>query len=322
MASRSRRLILVASFLLWPLCAAAQSWPVKPIRVITGYAAGASVDITCRVAMDALSAELGQPIIIENRPGNASIIGSQAAAHTTPDGYNFLCGAASGLVTNAFTFKSLPYNPEKDFVPVGLIGTNPFFILVSPSVPAKTLPELIALDKAKPGSLSFASDGTKNFSGLVGAFLNKRAGTHFIQVSYTSMAQGLQDAMAGRIQIIMQPPATARQYIESGKLRPIAVSSLQPAAGFESVPPVADSFPGFEFVGWVCLVAPAGTPADIIRRMNKGLTAALAKEVVIKRLATLGMTAKSSSPEQAAAFIAAERKRWAEVMRAINFKPD
>jgi tripartite-type tricarboxylate transporter receptor subunit TctC len=262
-------------------------------------------------------------VTIENRAGNASIMGAQAAARSDPDGYNFFCGATSAIVTNPLTFKRLPYDPEKDFVPVGLVGTNPFFILVNPEVPVKTLSDLIALDKASPGRLSFASDGTKNFTGLIGTWLNKLAGTTFVQVPYSTMAQGLQDTIAGRTQIIMQPAATARQYIANGQLRPLAVTSPRPDPAFASVPPVATTFPGFEFVGWVALFAPTGTPDPVVRQFNRALNEAVKDPAVIERLRTLGMTASEpGSPEQLGAFIKAERERWTTLMRAIGFEPD
>jgi tripartite-type tricarboxylate transporter receptor subunit TctC len=315
--------LLLAALLFAPVLASAETWPTKPVHVFNGYSPGASVDLTCRVALNALSPILGQPVVLENRPGNASILGAQAAARADADGYNYFCSATSAIVTNPLTFKKLPYDPEKDFVPVGMVGTNPFFILVNPQVPAKTLPELIALDKAKPGTLSFASDGTKNFTGLIGTWLNKLGGTNFVQVPYSAMSQGLQDTIAGRTQIIMQPAATARQYIASGQLRAIAVTSLRPAEGFESVPPVAATFPGFEFVGWVGVFAPTGTPDAVVQRLNGALGDAVKDAAVVQRLQALGMTASEPvSPPQMAAFIKAERERWTHLMREINFVPD
>jgi tripartite-type tricarboxylate transporter receptor subunit TctC len=204
-----------------------------------------------------------------------------------------------------------------------MIGTDPFFILVNPKVPAKTLPELIALDKAAPGTLSFASDGTKNFSGLIGTWLNKLGGTNFVQVPYSTMAQGLQDTIAGSMQIIIQPAATVRQYIASGQLRPIAVTSSRRMEGFESVPPVAETFPDFEFVGWVGLFAPAGTPGAVVREINRALGIVVKETSVVQQLQSLGMTASDAAPpEIMAAFINSERVRWSHLMREIHFEPD
>ncbi len=327
MLTRLRRSLLLV-LLLASVEASAQtpaqpsSWPEKPLRVINGYAPGASVDVTCRVLINALTPILGQPVVIENRPGNASIIGAQAAARAEPNGYNFFCTAASSIVTNVFTFKNLPYDPRKDFVPVGMVGTNPFFVLVNPSVPAKTVPDLIALDKAKRGSLSFATDGTKNFTGLIGSFINKLAGSQFVQVPYSAMAQGLQDTIAGRTQFILQPAATARQFIESGQLRPVGISSLQSDPNFPSVPPIADTFPGFEFVGWVGIFAPRGTPDAVVQQLNKAMAVALKDPAVIKQLATLGMTATPGTQDEMRKFINAEYARWSTLMSEIRFVAD
>jgi tripartite-type tricarboxylate transporter receptor subunit TctC len=315
--------VLLLGILVGLTPAFADSWPTKPLRIFNGYSPGGSVDLTCRAALGALQPILGQPALTENKPGNAGIVAAVTAAHSAPDGYNYFCAAASSIVTNPLTFKDLPYNPASDFVPVGMIGTNPFFIMVNPKVKANTLQELIALDKAKPGSMVFVSDGTKNFSGLVGSWLNKLAGTKFVQVPYSTMTQGLEDTVAGRTQIIMQPPATARQFIESGQLRPLAVTSLKPAEGFESVPPVANILPGFEFVGWVGVFAPKGTPPEAIKNLNHALNQAIKDPVVIQRLKALGMTAaKPGTPEQMADFVTKENVRWTHLIKAIGFQPD
>ncbi len=314
---------LFLSVLVGSISVLADSWPSRPLRVFNGYAPGGSVDLTCRAGLDGLKSVLGQPALTENKPGNASVIAAQAAARAEPDGYNFFCAAASAIVTNPLTFPDLPYDPARDFVPVGMIGTNPFFIMVNPQVKANTLSELIALDKAEPGSLVFVSDGTRNFTGLIGSWLNKLAGTKFVQVPYSTMPQGIEDTVAGRTQIIMQPLATARQFIENGQLRPLAVTSREPVKGFESIPPVANLFPGFEFVGWVGLFAPKGTSPEVIDRLSQAIGTVVKDPAVIERLGSLGMSASDlGTAKQMAEFVQQETARWTKIVKTIDAQPD
>ena len=238
--------------------AQAQSWPARPLRVVVSQAAGGTPDILCRMIMERLSRAIGQQIVVENRPGGGNVIGATAAARSEPDGYNFFFATAAALATNPYTFKSLPYDAQKDFVPVSMIAQGVFVVLAHPDVPAKTLPELIALAKAAPGKLMYATDGPKNFSGIITAWLNKLGGVEIPQVPYSTMPQGVQDALAGRIQLIVLAVPSAAGPVATGKLRPLAVTSAQRIPGYESVPTVAETFAGFNFTGWMVLVAPTG----------------------------------------------------------------
>jgi tripartite-type tricarboxylate transporter receptor subunit TctC len=299
------------------------NWPTKPIRVVIGYAPGAAPDIVCRTVMGYLARHLGQQILIDNRPGSANMVAAQAAAHAPADGYNYYFATAVAPVTNKLTFKKLPYDPEKDFLPVAIVGTNPFFILVNPSVPATTLTELFALDKAHPGQLSFASEGPKNFSGLLGQFLNKLSGASILHVPYTVMPQGVQDTIAGRTQIVMLAVAAARPFIQGGQLRPLAISTARRIVGFEYVPPVAETFPGFDFYGWFSVFAPANTPAEPIQRMNRALDAVLKEPEMVQRLLEMGVTTEgASTPEGLTALVLAERKRWGQVFKDVGIEPE
>ena len=254
--------LLTLPFVTFSTSSHAQSWPAQPLHVIVSQAAGGTPDIICRIVMDRLSRAIGQPIVVENRPGGGNVIGAQAVAHAKPDGYTLFFATAAALVTNPYTFKSLPYDPLKDFVPVSMVAEGVFLVLAYPGVPATTLPELFALAKADPGKLSFATDGPKNFSGMIAAWLNKLGGTQIPQIPYSAMPQGIQDTIAGRVQLTVLAVPSARGAIESGKLRAIAVTSSQRLPGYDNVPTVAETFPGFNFTGWMVLVTPAGTPAE------------------------------------------------------------
>jgi tripartite-type tricarboxylate transporter receptor subunit TctC len=303
--------------------ALAQNWPTRPLRVIVSQAAGGTPDIICRLITERLARSLGQQIVVENRPGGANIVGAQAAANAPGDGYTFFFATAAALVTNPHTFKSLPYDPVRDFVPVAKLVRGPFFVLVHPSVPANSLRELIALEKAQPGNLAFATDGPRNFSGMIAAWLNKLGGVSIVQVPYTTMPQGVQDALANRVQLIILAIPSAAPLVQRGALRALAVTSAQIAPGYESTPPVGETFPGFDFNGWFAMVAPAGTPPDIVARMNKEIGLVLADSEMAGRLREIGFYTEGPEPPQAAVdFIAKERASWGRVVREIGLQPE
>lgn len=301
----------------------AQSWPSKPIKVIVTQAAGGAPDVLCRLVMEKVTDGLKQSLIVENRPGAGNIIGMQAAARSEPDGYTFLWSTAAALISNPHTFKTLPYDPLKDFAPVGKIADGPFMILANPNVPAKTLPELFTLAKAKPESLIFATDGAKNFSGMMAAWLNKLAGTQIRQVTYATMPQGIQDTISGQVQLAILAIPVAAPQVAKGNLRALAISAPQAAPGYENVPPVANTFPGFNLQGWMALMAPAGTPTAIVARMNQELDKVLKSPEINKRLSTIGFyTTGAGTPAALTAFIRDEHAVWGKIVREIGLQAE
>jgi tripartite-type tricarboxylate transporter receptor subunit TctC len=316
------RALILLFLLTLPAGVQAQNWPDRPIRFIVTQSAGGTPDIIARLIGEKLGKALGQQVVVENRPGAGNVIGAQAVARAAPDGYTFLFATAAALVTNPHTFKSLPYDADKDFVPVGFVARAPFFVMVHPSVEAKTLPDLIALEKAKPGTLSVATDGQRNFSGMLTAWLGKLGGVSFTQVPYTAMPQGIQDAVAGRVQVVILASASAAPFMARGQLNAIAGSAAAKVPGFEKVAPVAATYPGFDFIGWFVLVAPAGTPDAIVRKLANEVNRILKTPEVIERLASDGSIPQGSTPEEFAKFIAGEQKRWGAVVKAANIKPE
>jgi tripartite-type tricarboxylate transporter receptor subunit TctC len=303
--------------------AQAQNWPDRPIRFVVTQAAGGTPDIIARLIAEKLGKALGQQVVVENRPGAGNVIGAQAVARSAPDGYTFLFATAAALVTNPHTFKSLPYDAEKDFVPVGFVARAPFFVMVHPDVAAKTLPELIALEKAKPGSLSVATDGQRNFSGMLTSWLSKLGGVNFTQVPYTAMPQGIQDTVAGRVQVVILASASAGPFMARGQLKAVAGSAAEKVPGFESVAPVAATYPGFDFIGWFVIAAPAGTPDTIVRKLNKELDAALKDPEVIDRMQKAGFyNDGAGTPEQTAAFIRDQYGAWGRVVKEIGLEKE
>jgi len=314
---------LLAALAFAAATADAQPWPARPIRVFVSQAAGGTPDIICRLVAGRMSRALGQQIVVDNRPGSGNIIGAQAAARATPDGYNFFCATAAPLVSNPYTFKSLPYDPVRDFVPVGMIAKISFTLLAHPSVPARTLAELIALDKAQPGKLAFATDGPRNFSGMIAAWLNTLAGTRILHVPYAIMPIGIQDTLAGRTQLVILAVPSAAPFMKRGDLRALAVSSAQRIPGFENIPPIAETFPGFDFIGWFAMVAPAGTPPAVVQRVNAELDRALKDPEIVQRLREIGFyTDGAETPKALNDFLRAERERWSKVVREIGIEPE
>ncbi len=317
------RTLLLVTLLGAAMQAVAQSWPNKPVKLIVSQAAGGAPDIVARLVSDRLSRMWAQQVLVENRPGSGNIIGAQLAARAAPDGYTLFFATAAALVTNPYTFKTLPYDPARDFVPVGMVGKAPFFVLVHPSVPAKTLSELIALEKSQPGKLTYATDGPRNFSGLVAAWLNKLGGVNILQVPYATMPQGVQDTVAGRTQVVILAIPVAAPQIQRGALRPLAFTSAKRAPGYEDVPTVAETFSGFDFVGWFAFVAPAGTPQDVIRRVNRDLDTVLKDPEIVQRLRGMGIfTDGADTPEGTGAFVRAELATWGKVVREIGLQPE
>jgi tripartite-type tricarboxylate transporter receptor subunit TctC len=301
----------------------AQSWPTKPVRIIVSLAAGGTPDIICRLVADRLSVALGQQVVIENRPGGGNIVGAQVAAHAAPDGYTLFFATAAALVTNPFTYKTLPYDPLKDFVPVSMVAKGPFFVLAHPSVPVKDLAELIAFDKANPGKLAFATDGPRNLSGILAAWLNKLGGSTILQVPYAAMPQGVQDALAGRVQLIVLAVPSAAQHIASGGLRPLATSSAERLSNYPQVPAIAETFAGVEFIGWFVLAAPAGTPDEIVMRVNREMDAILKNPQISGKLADLGFfTTGADTPDAVRAYVRAQHDLWGRLTRDIGLQPE
>ena len=301
----------------------AQSWPSQPIKIIVSQAAGGTPDILCRLVMGMVEKTIGQSIVVENKPGAGNTIAAQAAARAAPDGYTLFWATGAALVTNPHTFKTLPYNPQKDFAPVGKVADGPFVLLAHPSVPARTLPELIAYSKANPGKLSIATDGPRNFSGLLAAWISKLGGVDFNMVPYNAMPQGIQDTLAGRVQLIILAIPSASSFMKDKMLVPIAISTKARAPGYEEITPFAETFPGFDFSGWMSVVAPAGTPDDIVQKLNRAMDGVLKQPEVIAKLREIGFyTTGAGTTAELAAFFASQYDAFGRVVRDIGLQPE
>jgi len=303
--------------------AAADTWPDRPIKIIVSQAAGGTPDIICRIISDKLSDLLGQRVVVENRPGGANVVGAQAAAHAAPDGYTLFFATAAALVSNPHTYKTLPYDPVKDFVAVSMVAKNPFLILANPSVPANNLSELVAYDKANPGKLIFATDGQRNFSGILATWLNKVSGANILQVPYATMPQGVQDTLAGRTQLTILAIPSAAPHVSRGALKPLAISWTKRLPLYPQVQSISETFPGVELTGWFVIVAPADTPADIVTRLNQEMDKVLKTPEMVQKLADLGFyTEGAETPQATSAFVKAQYELWAKIVRDIGLQPE
>jgi tripartite-type tricarboxylate transporter receptor subunit TctC len=302
--------------------AQAQPWPNKPVRIILSQAPGTSPDIAARLITDRLGRLWGQGVVIDNRAGGQNVIGAVAAAHAAPDGYTFFFATTAAIVTNPLTFKTLPYDPPKDFESVAMIAKSPMVVAVSSSVPAKNLQELVALDKAKPGTISTAHEGPRTFSGMMSEALNHATGMKTLLVPYNGATAAIQDTVGGRTQVVLLSSASVVPFIKRGDLRPIAVTASKRVVGFEDVPTLAESYPGFEYVGWFALLAPAGTPKDIVARVNRDVNTAMADPALAPKLRDLGLIIDTGDPAYLDGFLSAERVRWSKLIKEIGLQPE
>lgn len=309
--------------LLLPLAGAlraqAPTWPQRPVRFILSQPAGAGPDILARYIGEQLARLWNQGVVVENRPGGQNVIGAQAAARSAADGYTFYYATTAAMVTNAFTFKALPYDPVKDFAPVRLVGRSPFVIATTSAAPFKDLAQALAAAKAQPGTVTIGTEGPKTFSGMLADSVAVKGGVKLNHVSYTKGPEAIQDLIGGRIQLVCLPDAALTAFIKSGQLRALAISTAQRQPDMPNVPALAETFPGFEYTGWNGLFAPVGTPADVVARVNRDLETVLRQPEVAQRLQALGSLAepKMSVPEFEA-FMRGEHERWREVIKSLG----
>lgn len=299
----------------------AQTWPAKPVRVIVALSAGSPTDIVGRMVADHLSRAFGQPFIVDNRPGGDGFIGATAAARAAPDGYTLFLATQSTLAIPLFTMASLPYNPERDFAPIAmLVDRAPSVIAVYPGLPAKSIAELIALAKAQPGKLSFSN--AISVTRMMGQYFNKLAGVDMQDISYKDTGQMIQDTMSGRVPIMIASMPAIDQFVRAGKLRVLGITTEKRFPGMEDIPAIAETLPGYDITGWVVLVAPTGTPTEIVSRLNRATDTFFKDPEVHKRLGSFGWAGSGAlAPERLVEFIRLQRERWRNITTAIGVKP-
>jgi len=286
------------------------AWPTKPIKILVGYAPGGSTDVTARIIGQALSERLGQPVIIENRPGAAGNIAAEAAARADPDGYTLTMSTSSTFATNPSLYKSLPFDVEADFAPIALTAFIPNLLVVNPSVPANTIAELIAYLKANPEKVNFGSSGNGSSQHISAALFNSLAGVQMAHISYRGGAPAVNDLLGGQVQVIFAPLVEVLQQVRADKLRALGITTAKRSPLLPDVPTIAETLPGYEVRLWNGLFAPAKTPPEIIERINRAAIDALRSSEVKAKLAEQGSEPVGNTPEEFKAFIAAELVKW------------
>ena len=315
-------LAIVAWSVIAPGTSSAQSYPSKPIRLIVPFAAGGPIDVMGRLVAQSLSSALGQQVVVDNRPGASGAIGTRAAASAEPDGYTLLIGSVTTFATGPLLAKNLGYDPLKDFVPVALIASTPFALVVAPSLPADTPSELIAYARANPGKLNFGTPvGT--LAHLTGELFRIKAGIDVVVIPYKGAATAVTDLIGGQVDMTFEPTSVLVAHIHDAKMRPLAVTSAARIAQLPDVPTMIESgLKDFTSYSWTGLVAPAGTPAPIVERLNAAINQGLKSPDMTSNLGRLGAQTRVGSPRDFAAFIAEETQKWGTIVTSAGVKLD
>jgi tripartite-type tricarboxylate transporter receptor subunit TctC len=301
--------------------AAALDYPAQPVRILVGFAPGGTTDVIARLIGQYLSERLGQPFVVENRPGAGTNIATEEVLRARPDGHTLLLVTVSNAI-NASLFKDISFNFLRDAAPVAGIMQVPNVVVVNPAVPVKTLPEFIAYAKANPGKIAMASGGVGSSSHMSGALFCMMAGIDLVHVPYRGEAPALTDMVSGQTQVMFDLLSASIGFIRDGKLRPLAVTSAARSQALPEMPTVADFLPGYEATSFEGLAAPKGTPQDIVDRLNKAVTAALADATFRARMVDLGGQTIAGSPGDFGKLVAHDTEKWAQVIKFANVKPE
>jgi len=322
--TRNARAAAAALFtLLFGSFASAADYPTRPVSLVVAFTPGGPSDVLARIVGKKLEVLLKQPFVIENRPGAGGNIAAESVARAAPDGYTLLNGNNSILATNASLYKKIAYDAEKDFAPISLLGLQPNILVVNPQVPARTMADLVALAKQNPGKLNFASSGYGAAAHLAGELFKTEAQIDIVHVAYKGAAPALQDVIAGHVQMMFATSASVIGHIKSGALRPLAVTTLKRTPLLPDVATVDElGIKGFDATTWHGLVAPAGTPKEIIATLQAATMDALKDTDVRQQLENLGVDVAGSTPEEFAAYIRSETPKWTAVVKASGAKLD
>ena len=307
--------VVIAAFLMLGAMAFAQTYPTKPVRFIVPFAAGGSADIVARIIAPKLGEQLGQTIVIDNRPGASAIIGVEAGAKAPPDGYTVTLGGFSSHVINAFLFPKLPYDPVRDFVAITVLTRIPNLLSAHPSVPVKTMRELIALAKAHPGQITYASSGSGSSQHLSGVLLQKLAGISITHVPYRSGAPAVTDLLGGHVATMFATMPSVAPHVRSGRLRALGVTSATRSPALPDVPAIGETVKGYDIATYYSAHVPAGTSKEIVARLYAAFAKVLLAPDIKERLAADGAEAVANTPDEFAAQLKAELVRWGPLIR-------
>ena len=321
MKTAFRTVLAAAGILLGPCLAHAASWPERPVTLVVPFTAGTTSDVVARALGEYLGEKLGQSVVIENRGGAGGNIAAGAVARAEPNGYTLVLATTGQAATNKLMYREMSYDPQKDFVPVVLMGKSPVIITAGQESPAKTLPDAIAYAKANPGKLSVGFPGNGTLGHITGILLQQRAGIEVNQAQYRGTTQIMTDLMGGHIDLAMDSMGGYVPNVQEGKLRALAIAGSRRWSGLPDVPTVAESgLPGFEATVWYAVLAPAGTPDDIVRKLNAAANAFLETPQAKDMFTKLGIERAGGTPDDLKAFIASEIEKWEPVIKSANIK--
>jgi tripartite-type tricarboxylate transporter receptor subunit TctC len=314
-----RRMALAFALQCLMASALAADYPTKPIRLVVPYAPGGGADSVARIVARKVSENIGQPIVIDNKGGAGSILGTEIVAKAEPDGYTLLLGQSGPISINPAVYKTLPYDPVKDFAPVAMTTNYPYILVVNADLPVKSLQELVALAKSKPGTMNYGSTGVGAANHLVAELFNAKAGLKMTHVPYRGTALAVGDLLGGQLTMVFGDPISVLSQIKAGKLRALAVTSLERSSVAPEVPTVAESgYPGFEALAWHGILAPARTPPAIVQKLNAEIAKALADPATKKLLEDQAMQTVGNTPDAFAAFIQKDIVLWKGVATSAN----
>jgi tripartite-type tricarboxylate transporter receptor subunit TctC len=315
-------LALAASLALFSSAAGAQAWPNKPVRILIAFPPGGAIDIVARVMSPKLSESLGQPVLVENRPGAGGLVGTELAAKAAPDGYTVFFGTLGNLSVNPLLYPKLPFDIGRDFAPLTQVVSTTFMLYVNPSLPVKSVADLIAYAKARPGGINYSSSGNGGAPHLAGELFNSMTGVKMVHVPYKGSSQSVTDVMGGQVQLTFDSLALGLPYVKAGKLRAVATLGPKRIAQLPDVPAVNETLPGYEVTNWFGMVIPAATPKDIVTRLHAEILRVLRLPEVRDSLVAQGTEPVGSSPEEFGAFMKSEAVKWARVIREANIRAD
>jgi len=311
---------LVVSQALAPVLA--QTFPGRPLRIVIGFPPGGGIDVVTRMLAPKISEALGQPVVVENRPGANGVVATELVAKSSPDGHTIFIGTSGNLAINPLFYPNLPFSIERDFAPLTQVASVSFLILTNPSFPPRTVAELVAYARANPGKVNYSSAGNGSTPNLAGEYLNAVAGIKTVHIPYKGSTPSIADLIGGQVQYTFDATAIAMPHVKAGKLRAIATTSPKRLFYLPDIPAAAETLPGYEVVNWYGMVVPSGTPRDIITRLRNEVAKAMSIAEIRNQMIALGTEPVGSTPEEFAAFMRAETAKWARVIKESNIRPD
>jgi tripartite-type tricarboxylate transporter receptor subunit TctC len=316
-----RRAVLGAALACLATAGMADTWPSKPIRMIVGFPPGGGADIVARALGTELGKALGQSVVVDNRGGANGVIGTQELAKAAPDGHTLML-TISSHVTNALLYPNAPYDAMKDFAPVSLVASSPFVLVANPALPVNNVAELVALAKAQPGKINYGSPGNGSTQHLLHALMNLSAGIDMTHVAYKGGAPMANDLLAGHVQVGFTTPLFSQTLLQQGKLKALGVTSTRPIAQLPNVPPIGDTLRGYEGSVWYGVIAPAGTPRAVVDKLSAEIARIVRAPAVREKLVAQAAEPVGSTPEQFAAVMEGELKKWSAVIRQTGIRAD